>query len=220
MPATLKVPIRPMDDHTSSSMSVNNYHGLISDAKTYCAYSDLNKTIQWQSLGREGADVLVDSDGKPAALTIVGAVVNDKLIAGPLGNFQSQEDKPSKFDNKMHCDQAKLVVVIGMPSRSEHPNWAQDFESATKNLKEIQEAVVKLKPNAPRLHFLDFKAAGDLATARFTHALWEKKVNFLDPHNILSLIPSHHSLQWRRMTITTVIQTVNPKTTSILLMTN
>jgi len=145
--------------------------------------------------------------------------VNDKLIAGPLGNFQSQEDKPSKFDNKMHCDQAKLVVVIGMPSRSEHPSWAQDFELATKNLKEIQETIVKSKPNAPHLHFLDFKA-GDLATARFTHALWEKKVNLFDLHNKLSLILSYHSLQWHRMTITTVIQTVNPKTTLILLITN
>jgi len=147
----------PQQIAVSSSMSTNTYHGLIASAKTYCGDSNLTETVHWQSLGRDGADMLVDSDGKLVTLTITGAVINDKLITGPLSNFQSQEDNFSRSDNKMRCDQAKLVIVIGTPSQSDHPEWAQDFETAMKNLKEIQETVAKSKPNTPCLHFLDLK---------------------------------------------------------------
>lgn len=156
-------------------MPRKSYHEIISSTKAYCAHDDLIKNTQWNSLGRDGADVLNDRDGTPAILTIIGEIVNDKLIVGPLGNFQSQEDK-FKSDNKMTCDQAKLVVVIRSPSRSDHPNWAGDYEGATKNLKDIQETVAKSKPNAPRQYFLDFKT-GNVPTTRFTHILWEKKVS-------------------------------------------
>jgi len=145
----------PQQIAVSSSMSTDTYHGLI--AKTYCGDSNLTETVHWQSLGRDGADMLVDSDGKLVTLTIIRAVINDKLIAGPLGNFQSQEDYFSRSDNKMRCDQAKLVVVISTLSQSDHSEWAQDFETAMKNLKEIQETVAKSKSNTPCLHFLDLK---------------------------------------------------------------
>ena len=180
---TLKITIGLVNHHPSSSMSVETYHGVIASAKTYCGNSNLNEAVQWQSLGRDGADVLVNSSGKPAVLTIIGAIINDKLIAGPLGNFQSREDNYSRSDNKMRCDQAKLVVVIGTPPQTEHPKWAQDFEMATKNLREIQENMAKSKPNAPRLHFLDLKTGN----VRFTHALWEKKVRPYDAHMYIYL---------------------------------
>ena len=176
----------------------------------YCGDGNLSETVHWQSLGRDGADMLVDSDGKLVTLTIIRAIVNDKLIAGPLGNFQSQEDNFSRSDNKMRCDQAKLVVVIGTPSQFDHPEWAQDFETAMKNLKEIQETVAKSKPNAPHLHFLDLKTGN----VRFTHALWEKKVKVYDTYYacpLMTLRYSPHRMMRR-------IRTTNTKTTSIPLM--
>src|SRR5438309_6103430 len=105
---TLKIAI-PQQTAISSSMSTNTYHGLIASTKTYCGDSNLTEMVHWQSLGQDGADMLVDSNGKLVTLTIIGAIVNDKLITGPLGNFQSQEDNFSMSDNKMRCDQAKLV---------------------------------------------------------------------------------------------------------------
>jgi len=162
------------------------------------------------SLGRDGADVLNDHDGTPAILTIIGEIVNDKLIVGPLGNFQSQEDK-FRSDNNMTCDQAKLVIVIRAPSRSDHLNWAEDYEGAMKNLKNVQETVAKSKANAPQQYFLDFKT-DDIPTTHFTHVLWEKKVNLPQKrHPILLLICSYHSLH--RMRVRNTTRTPSPKTT-------
>jgi len=157
-------------------MSPQNYHDSVSNAETYCAHKNLTRTTRWDSLGRDRADILVHSNGKPASLTIVGTIVNDKLIAGPLGNFQYQDKKFSNYDSKMDCSRSKIVVVINTPSSSDYPIWAQDYEAVTKNLKDIQETAAKSKPNAPRQHFLDLKT-GPVPSVRFTHALWEKKVS-------------------------------------------
>jgi len=74
-------------------MSPQYYHELISNAETHCAHQNLTQNTRWESLGRDGADILVDSNGKPVILTIIGTIVNDKLIAGSLGNFQNQDEK-------------------------------------------------------------------------------------------------------------------------------
>ena len=107
-------------------------------------------------------------------------------------------------------DQAKLVVIISTPSQFDHPKWAQYFEMAMKNLKEIQETVAKSKPNVPCLHFLDLKTGN----VRFTHALWEKKVKVYDTYCACPLMALHYSPHrmmrriWTTNTKTTLIQLI------------
>jgi len=85
------------------------------------------------------------------------------------------------YDSKMNCSRLKIVIVINTPSPSDYPIWAEDYGAATKNLKEIQEMIAKSKPNVPCQYFLDLKA-GTIPTIRFTHTLWEKKLNMYKIH--------------------------------------
>jgi len=98
-------------------MSPQNYHDSVSNAETYCAHKNLTRTTRWDSLGRDGADILVHSNGKPASLTIVGIIVNDKLIAGPLGNFQYQDEKFSNYDSKKTSRTSRKRLQNQNPTR-------------------------------------------------------------------------------------------------------
>jgi hypothetical protein len=86
------------------------------------AHTDFTSYAHWNSISTTSHE-LHDKDGNLASIIIVGQVVLQKSSVGPLGNFETQEEKQqrsyqdaeqSRFqqhDNKK-CVNAKLVLVL------------------------------------------------------------------------------------------------------------
>jgi hypothetical protein len=139
-------------------------------SKQYLAHQESATYATWENNpGRDNAHILT-SNGEPAILVIVGQVAADRISVGPLGNYQTQEEKNFDASFRVECKDAKLTFSLRRPNS--YPDWTQDYDTATTTIDNLQEAVSQ--GAAPRLWFLE-KYQGN-NTLRFSRNLWEKKV--------------------------------------------
>jgi hypothetical protein len=145
----------------------------------YAAHSDFTLYAHWESISATSNE-LRDKDGHPASLVVVGQVVLDKSSVGPLGNFETQEERQqrtyqdseqSRYSQRdpKKCANAKLVIVLRRPTNR---LWSADFDTAILRFNNFEKAVAK--PNGQRLWFVNNEQSPP--TIRFTFPLWDKKV--------------------------------------------
>lgn len=158
--------------------SVSTAHAHLLQSQQYLAHDESPKYGTWDKIaGREHAHILT-KDGEPAVLVIVGQISADRISVGPLGNYQTQEEKGFDSSFRVECKDAKLVFNLRRPAA--YPEWTKDYDTAICHIRMIQNAIAQ--GSAPRLWFLD--EYQEVSTLRFVRPLWEKKVRKLCPSNI------------------------------------
>ena len=151
----------------------------------YLAYPESTSYASWDQLsGRDNAHHLA-RDGDHAILVIVGQISADRLSVGPLGNYQSQEEKYSNAAFRVECKDAKLVFTLRSPTS--YPEWTADFDTAISNIETLQTAITQ--GTAPCMWFLDKTEA--TGTLRFVRNLWETKaiITFSHRKPLLTFVP-------------------------------
>ena len=144
--------------------------------KQYLAHTESATYAAWETLpGRENAHVLA-KDGEPAIFVLVGQVIADRISVGPLGNYQTQEEKNFDSSFRIDCKDAKLTFSLRRPTS--YTAWTQDYDAAINTIENLQETVAQ--GAAPRMWFLEKKEGH--TSLRFARNLWEKKVG---PHQLL-----------------------------------
>lgn len=144
----------------------------------YIASEDFSSYAHWEPFNPTSNELRdPENNLNPATVVIVGQVVTDKLMADPLGNYQFQGERQSRYQDSsknfqdMSCVNAKQVIVIRRPTTH---IWRTDFETATDTLHALQEKVAN--SNAPRQHLLDKDQNPPFV--RMSFPLWEKKVYY------------------------------------------
>ncbi len=156
------------------SRSLTDIHSSLLNLPAYAAHEDFGSYAHWAQIdGRDTANQLIDNDGKPASIVVIGQVMQDRLAVGPLGNYQIQEDKRSHDGNsfgKVTCKDAKIQLFLRRPTA--FPEWIAEYDTAATRFSCLQETVATSP--APRQWFLE--KTQNSYIMKFNHVLWDKKV--------------------------------------------